>query len=170
MLDTSWDWDKISFELPREIKLMIQAIPTALTSRGSNKLAWAGFPQGNFDLRSAYRIVIRFEDSPPFLANWIWKADTFPRIKTLLWMCAHNSIGVKACFKKKGVVEENICPICQRAPETILRALRDCPQIKPMWTQLGINTSKQTFWRSNLQYWLTSNGRLNCKLLAMSPP
>ena len=84
MLDTSWDWDKISFELPREIKLMIQAIPTALTSRGSNKLAWVGSPQGHFDLRSAYRIVMRFKDSPPFLASWIWKADTLPIIKTFL--------------------------------------------------------------------------------------
>ena len=84
MLDIGWGQDKISFEPPLEIKLMIQATLTTLTSKGSNKLAWAGSPQGNFDLRSAYRIVMRFKDSPPFLASWIWKADTLPRIKTFL--------------------------------------------------------------------------------------
>ena len=33
MLDTGWDWDRIPFELPQEIKMVIQATPTAFTSR-----------------------------------------------------------------------------------------------------------------------------------------
>ncbi|KAL0011836.1 hypothetical protein SO802_006944 [Lithocarpus litseifolius] len=44
-----------------------------------------------------------FEDTPPFSANQIWKVDTLPRIKTFLWMCAYNSIGVKVCLQKRGV-------------------------------------------------------------------
>lgn len=101
MLDTGWDWDKISFELPLEIKLMIQATPTALTNKGSNKSAWAGSPQGNFDLRSAYKIVMGFEDSPLFLANWIWKADTLPIIKTFLWMCTTIVLGLRFALRRE---------------------------------------------------------------------
>ena len=64
--------------------MMIQANPIAMTSRGSDKLAWAGSSQGIFDLKSEYKMALDSEDSPPFLASWIWKADTLPRIKTFL--------------------------------------------------------------------------------------
>lgn len=39
ILDSSWDWDKLSFDLPLEIKRMIQATPVALTSISCDKLA-----------------------------------------------------------------------------------------------------------------------------------
>ena len=44
-------------------------------------------------------------------------------------MGAHNSITVKNCLARKGVMEEKSCPICQGEPESILHALRDCPRI-----------------------------------------
>ena len=28
-----WDWNRLSFELPLDVKMMIQAIPFAMTSR-----------------------------------------------------------------------------------------------------------------------------------------
>lgn len=84
MSDTSWDWEKISFELPQEIKMMIQATPIALTSRGSDRLSLVDSLKGTFDLKSAYTIAIGIEDTSPFSAKWIWKAGTLPRIKTFL--------------------------------------------------------------------------------------
>ena len=84
MSDMGWDWEKIPFELPQEIKMMIQATPTALTSRGSDRLSWEDSPKGTFDLKSAYKIAIGIKDTSPFSAKWIWKADTLPRIKTFL--------------------------------------------------------------------------------------
>ncbi|XP_075663106.1 uncharacterized protein LOC142632618 [Castanea sativa] len=154
MLDTGWDWGKIPFEFPQEIKMMIQATPTAFMSRGIDKLAWAGSSKGTFELKSAYKIAI----------------DTLPRIKTFLWLYAHNSIGVKVCLGKRGVVNDNICPNCQRGSETILHALRDCPHIKHVWNQLGITSINHGFWRSDLQTWLSIIGRNNCSLLAANPP
>ena len=61
LLDMGYDWEKFPFELPLDIKWMIQAIPIVITSRGVEKLAWAGSP---FNLRSAYRIAMGIEDSP----------------------------------------------------------------------------------------------------------
>ena len=40
MLDTGWAWEKIPFELPHDIKMLIQATSTAFTRRGVDKLAW----------------------------------------------------------------------------------------------------------------------------------
>lgn len=62
MLDTGQDWGRFSFELPIEIKMMIQVTPTSIISRGFDKLIWAGSPQGTFELRSAYKLAMGFED------------------------------------------------------------------------------------------------------------
>lgn len=130
MVDTSWDWSKIPFNLPKDIKLMIQATPISMTGRGSDRLAWVDNPKGNFDLKRAYNIVGGTAPSQTFTASWIWKSKTLPRIKTFLWRYAHESIGVKHCLGRRGVVNDDICPICRRDPETILHALRDCSRFK----------------------------------------
>jgi len=150
--------------------MLIQATSTAFTSRGVDKLAWADSSKGIFELRSAYKIAMGIMDAFLFSAKWLWKADTLPRIKTNLWMCAHNSIGVKVCLEKKGVVHDNTCPICLRGSETILHALHDCPHIKQVWNQLRITPLNHASWRSDLQVWLSINGRNNCSLLAANPP
>ena len=102
--------------------------------------------------------------------GWIWKLNTLPRIKTFLWMCAHGSIGVKACLVRRGVVEEESCPICQRASETILHALRDCQNVKEVWRQLGIQRTNRVFWTSNLQDWIKINSKDRGSCFQGNPP
>lgn len=41
----------------------------------------------------------------------------------------------------------------------MLHALRDCPQVRSVWWQLGVRNSNQNFWRSDLQEWLALNGK-----------
>ena len=110
--------------------MLIQATPIAMTSKGCDKIAWADSPQGIFSLRNAYRIAMGHEESSTFSASWICKANTLPRIKTFLWMCAYNSIKVRSCLIRRGVCEEAVCPICQEAEESILHALPDYPWAK----------------------------------------
>ena len=81
-----------------------------LLSKGVDKLAWSGSPD-TFDLKSAYRIVMGDECIEPFSAHWIWKVNTLPRIRTFLWKCAHNSIGVKVCLERKDVSHDTTMPV-----------------------------------------------------------
>ena len=118
--------------------MMIQATPIVMTSKGRDKIAWANSPQGTFNLKNAYRIAMGHDESAEFSAGWIWKANTLPKIKTFLWMCAYNSIGVKSYLMKRGVCEEGMCPICQEASESILHTLRDYSWVKLVWSKLGI--------------------------------
>ena len=81
-----------------------------------------------------------------------------------LWLCAHNSIGVKYCLGKRGVVQYEVCPFCYNGVETILHALRDCIHLKQVWNQLGVNASNFDFWHYNLIDWLSLIARSNDKL------
>ena len=153
----SWDWGRIPFDLPPQVKYIIQATPIPIASRGQDILAWSGSPRGTFDLKSAYSFATADEIVPPFSSGWIWKLETLPKIRTFLWMCQHNSIGVKSCLTRRGVVVDELCPICHREPKSIIHALRDCSWVKRVWMQLGVSTSNQDFWSSNIQDWINLN-------------
>ena len=62
---------------------------------------------------------------------------------------------------KRGIVEEESCLVCSEEPETIILALRDCPRVKPVWLQLGINATNGVFWGINLHDLMALNGRQN---------
>lgn len=159
--DTRWQWGQIPFDLPSDLKSLIQATPVSTVSRGSEKLAWAGNPRGSFDLKSAYTISKGNDNSPQIKLGWVWKIESLPRIQSFIWQCAHNSIGVKGCLVKRGMGEDDCCLICHVEPETILHALRDCIRVKTVWGQLGIGVQDRDFWRNDTQDWLRSNGKDN---------
>lgn len=145
IINSRWDWDWIPFVLPADIRDLIQAIPMSITSKGSDRLAWMGSAKGGFDVKSAYSLSVDSTIMPPFSVGWIWKINTLPRIKTFLWRCVHDSIGVKGCLARKGVVNDDICSICQEEVELVLYALRDCPQVRAIWLQLGVRDTNQSF-------------------------
>ena len=163
------DWNRVPFEFLSDIKHLLHATPLSLTSRSGDKLAWVKNPKGGFDLKSAYKLDMGSEEITPFTTSWIWKASTLPHIKTFLWQCAHNSIAVKECLTRKGVVEDENCPICNREIESTLHALRDCPWVQLVWRQLGVQKTNHRFWTSNLTNWLNLNGRLNTNQPAGKP-
>ena len=137
----SWDWGQIPFDLPFKVKSLIQAIPISCTSRGQDKLAWSGNPRGTFDLKSAYSIATVEEAIHPIDSRWIWKLGMLPKIKTFLWRCQHNSIGVMSCLARRGVEVDELCPIYHKELETIIHAIRDCDWVKGVWRQLGVSIS-----------------------------
>ena len=111
-----------------------------------------------------------FDIITAFPVSGIWKVETLSKIKTFLWRCAHNNIEVKVCLERRGITQDIMCSICQGGSETILHALRDCNQLKCVWNQLGISFSNHDFWRSDLQSWLSFNGRMMSNLCATQPP
>jgi len=100
------------FVFPTYIKEKLQATPFSLTSRGSDKLSWAENPKGCFELKNAYKVAIGADTISLFTTKWLWKAPTLPRIKTFIWQCAHNSIGVKECLARRSVTKDVVYPIC----------------------------------------------------------
>lgn len=129
-----------------------------MTNKGRDRHGW--IPRGNFDLKNAYSIAINSISSPPFTASWIWKSKTLLRMKTFLWRCAHDSIGVKVCLARRGVVDEELCPICQGESKLVLYALKDCAWVKVVWIQLELRPLTNHFGRLICRNDLILMGRL----------
>lgn len=145
MLDTRWDWDRMPFVFFVKNQIVAPSNPNALNRKRKWQLARVNNPRGNFDLKIDYKLAMGPDANMAFSENWIWESMMLPHIKTFLWKCAHESIGVKTCLKRRGMINNDCCPICQEEAETILHALRDCARVKTVWRQLGIQRSNHDF-------------------------
>ena len=155
---TGWSWEKVSLDIPTEIKLEIQATPSALSVGSMDKMCWSGDPKGSFNLKSAYRLAVGNEINN-FDRGWIWQAKTLPRIQIFVWRCLHNSLGVKTCLNARGLSIDPLCPLCQKHPETIIHSLRDCDLVKEVWANLGVQGTSSGFYGSTLNLWLSENAK-----------
>ena len=121
-----WNWFKLAFELPIEIKVDIQAVPIPIVARSNDNLAWKFSTKGEFDLKSAYLLASKLMEAESFPGSWIWKLQTLPRIQMFIWKCMHNSIRVKNCLANRGIPTDASYLLCHDQVESISHALRDC--------------------------------------------
>ena len=68
------------------------------------------------------------------------------------------------------MIDDDLCPICQREPETVLHALRYCSRVKAIWIQLGVKLTNLGFWMTNLQDWLNVHGNTRTNYVGGKPP
>ena len=154
----TWKWEKISFELPRQIVDRIQAIHIQAFGDKEDSLMWKLFPDGEFNVASAYLLAIVDLPKPlPFTDCWFWKLDTLPKIKHFFWLCNHRSVPVKQVIKERGINCNGLCPLCSVQEETILHVLRDCPAARRFWLSMGVPQALNDFLSLDLMGWLKHN-------------
>ena len=90
--------------------------------------------------------------------------------KFLFGKSMYDSIGVKNCLARRGMLVNTSYPLCQTEVETITHALRDCNMARAIWYQLGIRVSNTSFFTQNLRDWLTTNGKSVQNHSLTSPP
>jgi hypothetical protein len=71
----------------------------------------------------------------------LWKINTIPRHKTLLWRILNNSLPIRNELHTRGVNCSLLCPRCNSKLETLTHLFMDCPLSERVWfgSQLSIN-------------------------------
>ena len=100
---------------------------------------------------------------------WVWKVDFLLRIKSFMWQCLHNRIGVGDCLVKRHLSELDKCPIYLREVETIIHRLRDCEMAKTTWTSLDVRPNN-SFFEDSLHIWLEKNCKVDRSKVSNQPP
>ncbi|KAK7855050.1 hypothetical protein CFP56_029838 [Quercus suber] len=96
----------------------------------------------------------------PFTGGWVWKANTYPKIRCFLWQCLHKSIPVRGVLAARGVITPTLCPLCNIASESIIHLLRDCPQARLNWgVVFPFGVWSLWLWRNKVVFRDTSSQR-----------
>lgn len=146
--------------LPPKVFLEIQAMPRACVANEEDRLIWVASSNGNFNLNSAYLLVVQSENLvAAFNRKWIWKLNTLPRVQSFIWMCYHRSIATCECLASKGIQVSTSCLLCHQAFKTIIHTLRDCSLASRCWQILGMGELPSNFFSMDLRKWLDDNYR-----------
>ena len=93
----------------------------------------------------------------PFIGLWVWKANTFLKVRCFLWQCLHRSVLVREVLTAKVINVSPLCPLCKDAAESIIHTLRDCPHAQVFWDSLLPPAHPNLFYNTNLEDWLHTN-------------
>uniref|UniRef100_A0A2N9G1B6 Reverse transcriptase domain-containing protein n=1 Tax=Fagus sylvatica TaxID=28930 RepID=A0A2N9G1B6_FAGSY len=131
-----WNLSAISFALSSTLMQTLQGIPRPFTPVDSDRQFWCLSQDGLFTCKSAYQVALNAETPYQSITcwKWIWKLNTIPRVISFLWLACHNRLLTKALLTQHHILQDNLCPLCKEAPETILHILRDCSKVQPIWT------------------------------------
>ena len=121
-----WRWERLSFELPQEVKDRIKAIPLSQVGSSEDLVLWKHSKDGEFSAKSAYLANISQDPAFTFHGAWIWKLDVLPKIANFLWLCIYKSVPVKDILASRGIIEDRIYPLCKNQPEKIEHLFREC--------------------------------------------
>lgn len=72
--NNSWDWGRLSFVIPTAFRQKIKATPIPIVVGGADRLSWASSPNGDFELKEAYRLACLTEKSnqfDSFMGSWV---------------------------------------------------------------------------------------------------
>ena len=63
----------------------------------------------------------------------LWKLRIPNKIKVFGWRACNNILPTKQNLSKRKIIENEMCPICMRFPESVIHALWECEAAKDVW-------------------------------------
>ncbi|XP_043717788.1 uncharacterized protein LOC122665701 [Telopea speciosissima] len=117
---------------------------------GEDKKIWGVSKDGQFSVKSAYRLLARKEEEnvwskastsrsrqrehiPDVVWNRIWAIQTLPKIKLFLWRTCNEALAIGAGLISQHVNIDPSCSTCGVSPESEDHILFDCPFACNVW-------------------------------------
>uniref|UniRef100_A0A803LKW3 RNase H type-1 domain-containing protein n=1 Tax=Chenopodium quinoa TaxID=63459 RepID=A0A803LKW3_CHEQI len=127
--------EKITFPLSDQLFNLIQSVFFS-ANKDSHFSSWT--LKGKFDSKKA-KLAIQSLDNlhaPPFNWELIWKSNTFPKIKTFLWLLAWERIPHRENLSKKIQNFSPKCQFCLVEDETCSHVFSHCTRASEFWNSV----------------------------------
>uniref|UniRef100_A0A803LQM6 Reverse transcriptase zinc-binding domain-containing protein n=1 Tax=Chenopodium quinoa TaxID=63459 RepID=A0A803LQM6_CHEQI len=104
-----------------------------------DRWTWQLTKTGDFTVKSAYfaflhslKVVGTSSSTNPCNDIWemLWNANVPPKVKNFGWRALHGGLPVRSKLKKRGICDDDVCPVCGENAETIMHSLFFCPVAK----------------------------------------
>lgn len=153
-----WNWQILHEFLPANVCLAIAEFPLPNQQDDNDCLVWTVSANGLFSFSSALSVVESAgTDTSDRLWSKIWKLKAPERVKSFLWLAAHERLPTNTHCVKCKVIASDMCSRCGEEAESTLHALRDCFYAKAIWAQLVPQGVLSHFMSIPLRDWIVLN-------------
>ncbi|KAK2634049.1 hypothetical protein Ddye_028841 [Dipteronia dyeriana] len=126
--------------------MAVLSIPTSV-NRVDNSLCWHYTEDGNYSVKSSYKVGLRLENSSApsssnkvMLSSWwkfIWHLKIPPKVIMFLWKAYYHWLLTKVCLVGRHIPVDVVYPVCLCEPETVFHALWGCKVLKVVHIEYG---------------------------------
>ncbi|XP_042939551.1 uncharacterized protein LOC122274591 [Carya illinoinensis] len=131
----------------------IKTIPISLGGR-EDKMTWQASNNGQYTIKSGYHyqrsLISELEGeasrkhSDKDVCKKLWKMKVAPVVKFFVRKACSEALPTCANLTRRKILEDSLCPICKREPETSGRALWGCSAARDVWSQGCIKVQKMS--------------------------
>lgn len=138
----TWRHDLISHLFDQPIADAIISTPL-LPQVLVDALSWSGERNGQYSVRSAYRIYTDAFTTAAHLyrpGTWsaIWKLKAPPKVKNLVWRVCRGCLPTRARLLSRGIQCPTHCVICNEGEEDSTHILFTCPKASQVWQEVQL--------------------------------
>jgi hypothetical protein len=129
-----------------------------------DRFVWKWSSSGTYTASSTYRAF--FAGSTKLLgASELWRARAPPRVKMFFWLALHRRLWTSERRKRHGLQDDDVCAMCDQAPETVAHLFVGCVFSREVWYKLleplGLSSLMPMDEPDLGQWWISQRGRLD---------
>lgn len=109
-----------------------------------NRIYWTLNRDGWFSTSLEYSYITQSKGLTNNNLNWIWKLDTYPKIKNLLRKIANNGLHIKTRLRMQCINVPQNCFFCPNTLEDFFHLFTKCPFILKNLHKINIHTANNT--------------------------
>jgi hypothetical protein len=126
-LQDRWNLQYLYTQLPMNIVTAIETVHPRIVQNLPDVWTWSNSSSSVYTVKDAYNWLLK----PAHLQQqvnwqWIWKLHLSANIQFYTWQLIHGSIPVREVLHHRRVCNNDVCPRCATAPETIEHCLFLC--------------------------------------------
>ncbi|CAN6361234.1 unnamed protein product [Urochloa humidicola] len=110
---------------------------TTLSTAADARLSPFALPNGKLHTASLYRMLKASEGESSPASSFIWANHAPPRVRFFAWLLTGDRIQSRANLRRKTVVDNDICELCNNGSETANHIMFECPEASSFWQSLG---------------------------------
>jgi hypothetical protein len=132
----------------------IKNIPISLSNQ-EDRLIWRGTSKGVFSVKNAYHLQKDLENSQlaetssrrrdSAIWKYIWKLNLPNSEKVFFWRACQNILPTRENLKRRKIIPDAKCLVCEREEESTAHILWHCPSAKDVWGGASITFQKSQF-------------------------
>lgn len=142
--------NQIEWDIPKLTELLtVDEVREVLATQINHHLPqdepyWPYTKDGNYSVKTGYHVAFndlrgtdRASSSCPKSQNviWrvIWNAKVQPKIKHFIWRILSDALPSRVNLLKRKCGRDDVCPICNKAKETISHIFMQCDWVRAVW-------------------------------------
>ena len=137
--EKNWKKNELLQIVPSNVVDKIIAIPIPRNDI-EDRIVWAPSKNGWFSTASALSLITKESLMNPNPNNWIWKLDTYPKVKNFLWKIDMNGLPTKQRLSEKQVAVPPGCLMCNSLHEDSIHLMIKCPHTLKITKSINANT------------------------------